>query len=67
MEPYFELTDWLLPDNTMSQTEAIKYAVKFCSEYGFTAPEYALSFLKEAEIMPILSSSKDNLIDFNLN
>ena len=59
MEPYFELTDWLLPDNTMSQAEAIKYAVWFCIDYEFTTPEEALNHLKMKELKPFLYSSDE--------
>lgn len=53
MEPYFELTDLLHPDNTMSQAEAIKCAVWFCIDYEFTTPEKALNHLKKEELNPV--------------
>ena len=53
MEPYFELTDWLLPDNTMSQTEAIKYAVWFCIDHEFITPQEALNHLKDENLTPV--------------
>ena len=52
MEDYFELTDWLLPDNTMSQVEAIKHAVWFCIDHEFITPEETLKHLKKEELMP---------------
>ncbi len=53
MEPYFELADVIHPNNTMSQTEAIKCAVWFCIDHEFTTPEEALNHIKNEDLNPV--------------
>ena len=64
MNTSIELSDWLLPGNTFSKTEAIIYATRFCVENGFRTAQAALDYLTDWERRDFLYSSeeKQNII-----
>ena len=59
MNVSIELSDWLLPGNTFSRTEAIVYATRFCVEHGFRTAQAALDYLKDWENRNFAYSSEE--------
>ena len=65
MEIYLQLADWLAPNNTLSQLEAIKLAVLFCIAYGFRTSTDALYFLKSEKMKPFIYTSNEERKKYN--